>query len=444
MINVAKFVKKSFRTHFNYVVEHPQEFAISPTAFTRMCKWPIRKVLNAIFHFRGRSLANSLFDVLTKRELKRMTESKKTQNFSAAFIQQRDKLKPTAFEYIFSHVLGDCMKRLCNHTYHHYHIFAVDGSDFPMPSEVVPSKPDDHVQRKVQCSMLHLNVCYDPLNGIYLTYSIKPKLECSEREELVSLAQTIKQSYPSYHPEQTIMVTDRGYESYDTLVRLDELGFKYVCRAKSEKSNGILCGSGAFEKAPEGCCEVILEIPVRKDKSGKYRRCWARNWDAEKEAALTVRVVRKPSEQEGYIYFFTNLSQEEFPAEEISTIYEKRWDVETSFCHLKYRVDAIAFHAKKSAAQIMELIAAMIKFNCTSIILANTPVPQGNRKYEQKISFTEAFERCIRYILDDESFGGDLQSVLQKCLIPIRPHRKTTCKRNIRPTKKVFVFCYRP
>ena len=53
---------------------------------------------------------------------------------------------------------------------------------------------------------------------------------------------------------------------------------------------------------------------------------------------IEFRIVRIRLDNGTYICIATNLSEEEFPLEEINKLYRMRWSVETSFRELKYTI----------------------------------------------------------------------------------------------------------
>ena len=53
---------------------------------------------------------------------------------------------------------------------------------------------------------------------------------------------------------------------------------------------------------------------------------------------IEFRIVRVRLDNGTYICIATNLSEEEFPLEEINKLYRMRWSEETSFRELKYTI----------------------------------------------------------------------------------------------------------
>ncbi|MFR3007281.1 MAG: transposase [Blautia faecis] len=62
---------------------------------------------------------------------------------------------------------------------------------------------------------------------------------------------------------------------------------------------------------------------------------------------IEFRIVRIRLDNGTYICIATNLSEEEFPLEEINKLYRMRWSEETSFRELKYTIGLINWHSSK-------------------------------------------------------------------------------------------------
>lgn len=420
----AKRIKKSLSKHVSYVVNHPEEFAILPKYFTRIRKWPLERVLSTLFNMQHEDLSDVLLNSLPKEE---SLESPYTTNF----IQQRSHLKPDALLYVFNNVLKDICQFGSSKTYHGYFLVAGDGSDISMPTEVIPSKPNEKASRKVQHHMEHLNALHDVKNDRYIAFSTKPKLECKERNELLDLADSLaNQDNLPYKPENTILICDRGYESCHVFAGLVKMGYHFVIRAKAPKSNGILKGLHLEEIPEKSGTDITVKLPVRKNKEGIYKRSTAKRWNPEFDVILSLRVVIKELPSGDFEYLFTNLPQDKFSAGQIAYIYRMRWNIETSFRYLKYGIGGLVFHAMALRNQLMELYAAMTLYNCIAAIVNHIQIPRNGKKYKYKVNFNAAVLPCTNYLLFlDEDDAEKLEEFLKKKLVPIQPDRKFKRKR---------------
>ena len=151
------------------------------------------------------NLHSSIFSTLSSQE--------KKEPFSVSgFIQQRDKLTLNMFSFIFRTVLKSMTSYIKDNTFRGYHLLACDGSDFPLPTDCIPSASDAKPERKVQHRLLHENALYDLLSQLYVTVTMEPKLQCNERNSLLHLASSLEKDAPMYTPNKTIIICDRGYE----------------------------------------------------------------------------------------------------------------------------------------------------------------------------------------------------------------------------------------
>lgn len=99
---------------------------------------------------------------------------RKKEPFSVSgFIQQRDKLTFNMFSFIFRTVLKSMTSYIKDNTFRGYHLLACDGSDFPLPTDCIPSASDAKPERKVQHRFLHENALYDLLSQLYVTVTME-------------------------------------------------------------------------------------------------------------------------------------------------------------------------------------------------------------------------------------------------------------------------------
>lgn len=142
---------------------------------------------------------------------------------------------------------------------------------------------------------------------------------------------------------KTIVIADRGYESYNNFAHLERKGWNYVIRVKDLNSNGLLSGlrlpsSGEFDR------NVHLTPPKNKPKRSSPRDLQVRSfhvyiWFFDLHENLfypiSFRVVHFVLPQGAYETVITNLSAANFPPDEIKSIYNRRWGIKTSFRALK-------------------------------------------------------------------------------------------------------------
>lgn len=396
-LNLRSLIKKKLSKIINFIANHPEQFSVPRGAFSRKGKWTIEKLLKILLQMDTKCLFKSIWDALPIRE--------RAKGYTVSgFIQKRDKLTIRMFLYLFKeitkYIVTAMKKRGLLEKYKSrykglYYVLACDGSDFPLPTECVPSEPDADTHRKVQHKMMHQNALYDVLNKLYVAITLVPKLQCSERNELLQLASALAERNLVYKPENSIITCDRGYEGFDVFAKLSALGCKFVIRLKSVGQHGVLhC---ADIQIPEGDEFVDQDITFRckKRKDGVYKSAKS-SVNCEE---FSYRLVAFKLENGKTEYLLTNLPKEEFSSEDIADIYQKRWDIEVSFRDQKYSLGSVVFHSKKLDAQQMELYAALTAYNCISAIVQCTDIPSEKEESGYIISFKDSVTICLDYLL---------------------------------------------
>jgi hypothetical protein len=133
--------------------------------FTRDRKLPFETVMRLLVTMGGNSIYKELL------ESQGYTTETAT---SSAFIQQRDKILPCAFEYLlheFTKLHTDTRK------YRGCRLLAVDGTDLHTATN--PDDPDSYYQNKHNpdakgFNLLHLNAMYDLCNRLYVDSIVQP------------------------------------------------------------------------------------------------------------------------------------------------------------------------------------------------------------------------------------------------------------------------------
>ncbi|KAA2302118.1 transposase, partial [Clostridioides difficile] len=95
-----------------------------------------------------------------------------------------------------------------------------------------------------------------------------------------------------------------------------------------------------------------------------------------------------------YETVITNLSDADFPPDELRSIYNMRWGIETSFRALKYTVGLTHFHAKRRESVIQEIFARMIMYNFAEMMTSHVVISQKAKQYHYQVNFTVAVHVC--------------------------------------------------
>ena len=360
---------------------------------------------------------------------------------ASAFSQQRSKLLWETWDFLF-HEFNACFP--FEKTYNGYQLLACDGSDLNIARN--PADVDTYFQTNPAdkgYNLLHLNALYDLCSKRYVDAVIQPS-----RRENESLAMT--QMIDRYGGgKKTIFIADRGYETYNIFAHVQEKQMYYLIRVK-DGGGGSMAGSFHLPEKDEFDHAMRLILTRKQTNEVKahpelYKILDKRSpfdyADLHEKPFYPVdfRVVRFAITEHSYECIITNLPKEEFPMEEIKKLYAMRWGIETSFRELKYAIGLVCFHSKKVEYIIQEIYARLILYNYCELITVNVVIHQKDTKHVYQMNYTMAIHIC-RYFLRNDISPPDVEKLIQKNLLPVRPGRADP--RKVRP-KSVVSFLYR-
>jgi hypothetical protein len=405
---------------------NPNFFKNPDSDFTRTRKLTFTSVFHSILTMGGNSLDYELLELFN---FNNSTPS------SSAFVQARDKILISAFSEVFSLFSGS----LNNHRlFRGFRLLAVDGTNlniFRNPKDI-----DSFVANKAHhgYNSLNLSAIYDLLNHVYTDAVIQPANHNDERGALIEMLPNVD--------SKSIIIADRGYESYNLFAHIENINSKYVFRVKDINSNGILSGfnfpNEEFDK------EITVNISNFQRKSLKSLPNFKfspqiSRFDFSNTLnpvyTLTFRVVRIKLESGKYESIITNLSYD-FSSCDIKELYHLRWGIETSFRHLKYAVGLANFHSKKRDSISQEIYARLILHNFCEAIIQNTVLHRVSTKHNYIINFARAVQICRKYLKTIDAIPFNVEALISKYLSIVRKDR--SFKRFIK-TKRFTSFVYR-
>ncbi len=360
---------------------------------------------------------------------------------ASAFNQQRNKLLPETFEFLF-HEFNSRFPE--EKTYRGYRLLACDGSDLNISRN--PKDTETYFQSQPTdkgFNQLHLNAMFDLCNRRYIDAVIQ-----AGRKENESLAMT--QMIDRYNGEEkTIFIADRGYETYNIFAHTQQKGMYYLIRVK-DGGGGSMVSGFKLPETDEFDCSVHFILTRKQTNAVKENPSLYKimpkaspfdylDLHDNKFYPMNFRVLRFAITENTYECIITNLPKEAFPVEEIKKIYAMRWGIETSFRELKYAIGLSCFHSKKVEYIQQEIYARLILYNYCEIITMNVVIHQKDTKYEYQMNYTIAIHICKHFLRNDIS-PPNVEMLIQKNLLPVRPGRSDP--RKVRP-KSVVSFLYR-
>lgn len=425
-----KCIKKILLTEIKKVVNNIRDYCNNPDKdFTRNRKLPIERIIKGIIGMKSGSLTNELLDLF---EMSPETPT------TSAFIQQRSKIKPEAFETIFK----GFSKEISNSFNDDMEILAVDGSKIQIPTDETDTDsyfPGTNGQKPY--NLLHLNCLFNLNHCIYSDAIIQKSKYANEHKALTDMVDHSDIS-------KALIIADRGYESYNNLAHIQEKGWFYLIRIKDGKS-GIKEGlelpeSDSFD------VDISLQLTRKQTKEIKelfkdknhyrfvssttimdYLPLKNKKSEPAKFYELSFRIVRFEIAEGLYETVITNLEREKYKMDELKELYALRWGIETSFRDLKYTLGMLNFHSKKVMCIQQEIYAHLIMYNFAEMITSHVAISKKQGKYTYKVNFSVSVHIC-RLFYQGKTTSPNLEAVIAKNLIPIRPNRhwkrKTTRK----------------
>lgn len=362
---------------------------------------------------------------------------------SSAMIQSRSKIKLTALEHIFHKFVDACP---VTPRFRGYHLLAVDGSKFTIPeNKKEPLYHVDTPNTEKGRNVLQLNAIYHLNSGIFKDVLFQEIRNLNEHSALITMLDRLQ------FPEKSIIITDRGYESYNTLAHIENKGLHYVIRGR-QGEKGIISGLN-LPKSEEFDVEYTLTISKKnsrlvKQQPALYKRIRSDTKfdffsEDNPEYLFKFRVIKIKITDTLNEILFTNLTKDEMPADDIREIYRQRWEIETAFSQLKYTLGAIAVHSKKAEYVLQELYAKIIMYNyCKIIVYHITLIQNPSRKYVYQANLKQAVDICMKlWSCPEGTAPPEVEKLICKFCHPIRTGRSSPRASNKK--RSVLYFTYR-
>ena len=390
MSNYINQVSDSLKNHISELANNPCLFLRNPNVdFSRKRKIDFKTFIGIMMNSGGATMSKELLDFFDF--------NKNTPSVSA-FTQQRSKVLPEAFEYLFKSFTDDNLPTTNN--YHGYRLIACDGSNLTIATN--QKDPETFWERNQHGSIvnkLHLNAFYD--------------------------------------------------ENYNIFAHAIEKGWKFAIRVKDKNSNGIASG---LNLPPNDEFDIdITQIFSRKNtkttKNAGYK--WMpvnQVFDylprkSDKTYELSFRIIRFPIGSNSYEIIITNLDRNIFDVKKIKEIYHLRWGIETSFRELKYAIGLTSFHARKPDFIKQEIYARLLLYNYCELITTHVIKQMKNNDKTKQVNFTIAIYICREYLRNKRNLSPpDVINLIEKHVLPVRPGRKDP--RKVKPQASVS-FLYR-
>jgi hypothetical protein len=173
----ASSLKETLTTLIREMSAAPAPYVKNPERdFTRKKKLPFEMMMQLLISMGGNSIYKELlesqgYDVNTAT--------------TSAFVQQRNKILPSAVECLF-HKFTQTYKNIKD--YHGYRLLAIDGSDLHIATD--PTDKNSFFQSQPNTkgyNLLHLNAAYDLCNRLYVDALVQPRRLSNEGRALATM-----------------------------------------------------------------------------------------------------------------------------------------------------------------------------------------------------------------------------------------------------------------
>lgn len=442
----AACVKQSLLDQIQDLAEHPELYCRNPGRdFTRKRKLTFCTLIHFILNMHGGSLTNEVLDYFC---------CEGSNVSSSAVVQMRDKLKAGVFKDLLIGFNSRMEEITPTRTENGLRILAVDGTEIQTPTD--PDDEDSYypgANGQKPYNMIHLTALYDLLQRTYLDVVVQKSKKQHERKALIQMIE-------SSPIQKSLLIADRGYESYNTLAHIHERGWFYLMRIKDGK-NGIV---SALELPDVDEFDLDISMNLTRSytaatkelfKDRNHYRFVPNNVNFDylprlngcygAEPAfynLQYRIVRVRISEDLLETLVTNLPSDQYPPDKLKDLYALRWGIETSFRSLKYTVGLLSFHSKKAECILQEVFASLVIYNFTEWITAQVIIRKTISKHAYKVNFTVAVHMC-RKLLAGKMHPPDVETMIAKYTVPIRPNRKYERRLSKRKNGAAINFTYR-
>ena len=353
--------------------------------------------------------------------------------------QRRRQIPPAVFRKVFRDFTTFSAYGQPNRGYKGYRVLACDGTAVNMARN--PNAPSFVCNNSAPkgYNQLHLSPLFDIYDRTYFDAVIQP---APKKDEPGALVEMVKRNDFN---RRTIIVLDRGYESYNVMAHLmNTPNVYFVLRVKHNHS-----AMREIARLPmlELDCDIAFTISTtqtnedkrnrhiylpqpKKSKPGSTTR--RARWDFPSPYTMRLRIVRFQLDNGNFETLATSLPRS-FTVDDLKEIYHRRWGIETSFRDLKYSAGLVNLHGKRDDFVEQEIYAALTAFNFTSRIVQETVVQQPtDGLYAYAVNFKMAVTLCKEFLNNPNMTGKEVMQKISRNTVPIRPGRQDG--RNLRAT----------
>ena len=307
------------------------------------------------------------------------------------------KVNPNVFVHLINQFASIFYSSGLSKTYKGYHVLAEDGTYMDIPYNIINLNEfqyatNQHIHDmfdvlKVQSKAGGL---YDVLNGLFVDFSLRP----APYSETPLAFEHLYRTSDIFKDKKVIYIADRNYGSAEIISHLEFLGYSYCIRGKS-----YFYKKQVAEMTSD---DEWIEVNVDEKWVRRFRFSDEAIESRKENPVLKIRVIKRKYEYKGsegnivsedFIYF-TNLSQEEFDADEIIALYTSRWDIEVSYKTLKTVMELERFISEDGDVSKCSIYGKILFHNIVGVIRKefNDNLNKKSKEKKYNVNITQLIE----------------------------------------------------
>ena len=348
---------------------------------------------------------------------KKMKGKDKVEYTDEAYLKQRRNLNPKVFKEANIVYLQNFYKGKYVEKDNGYIVMAIDGSKFEVPNTPQNRKyyGIQKTQNDRQPSRANVSTAYDVNNQFYLDIEIDKYTQ----SEKTLAKKNIENALKIINPEKLIVIFDRNYASIEFFLWLQEHNLKFMIRLKNDyykKEQASMKSTDELVKIQHTCSRLQNLRPVYPEESKKLEEL--------KETELRITKIKLEDGTEETL--ISNLPFKNFSQEKLKNIYQKRWNIETSYDCIKSKLKIESFTGKLPILIEQDLYAQVLVYNqlqdmiYTGNTILKKKLEDKKLKLDYKINENKAVglfkEEMIRILLieDEKISNKEFDNLLQE------------------------------
>ena len=272
--------------------------------------------------------------------------------------------------------------------YRDWVLLAADGSRLECPRTEANERELGCAGKVRTTPQLMLTTIYHVGTGLPWAFQVGPGTE-SERRQLATLLSTL--------PDDTLLLTDAGFASYELCSRLKAEGKHFLLRVGSNVS-------------------LLTELGWTVEIQGQTVYLWPEKYQRQDQPPVVLRLIVLPSDRQP-VYLITDLGEEQLSDEEAGRVYQMRWGVEVFYRSYKRTMDQHKMHSRTPRTCFEELQWTMIGFWLMALMTVESIVAAGKRPADWSTARSRnTLRKALRGVLSGKRPAEPLRVQLARAL----------------------------